>query len=144
MIVLSQVSRWCCGLTVIGVLISVSESQTQLAPSGDVVVCPGSVVMLTCNVSRSLLVWRMASPQMKLPLTLFLHSNFSRLGIPMPFAGESMLGVNVTAVALSNTSLSSSLSVDTSNYSRNLGPFLFQITCNQEGASIIGLGKLPI
>lgn len=69
----------------------------------------------------------------------FSTFDFSSLGIPMPFAGDSELGVNVTVLAVSNTSISSILSVDTSNYNLSLGPFL--VACeNREVAQIIAQG----
>ena len=84
-------------------------------PSGDVLICPGSVVEIVCNISgQSLLDWRVTQPMSSAP-SVQIFENFS-LTEPMPFG--SLQGINVTIHDGSSVSsgIVSTLTVDTSNY----------------------------
>ena len=105
-----------CCLVAVGVLavIVVMKAQVMLAPR-DVKVCPDSqdVVIITCNESRSRVRWRIKAPLMLVD-TEFADDR-DPIGIPEPFGGLAG-GVNLTVHSASDTSISSSVTVDTSYF----------------------------
>lgn len=111
-----------CCLLVSGVLSLFSaRSQVMLEPT-DVRVCPNSkdIVVIMCNESRrSVLQLRVDAPPM-LSDTVFVSETNSIIEEPVPFesrpGSSTFQGINLTVHSVSNTSISASVTIDTSNY----------------------------
>ena len=130
-----------CLIIVAGVLTSLSvKAKVMLAPR-EVRVCPGSeaVVVFTCNETRNILRWNIEAPPMFSSNQIVTSSD--PIGIPVPFAGQS--AINVTVHGVSSSGVSSSVSVDISNY--DLTKSMITITCgstvDRPSASIRYWGK---
>ena len=119
-----------CYFVAVVVLVSIVESQVQLAPR-DVQVCPDSqtVVVITCNETRSRLRWRIEAPPM-LSDTVFVTDQ-DPIGTMEPFESRTGLGVlpgvNLTVHSLSDAFVSSSVFIDTTNY--NLTGSEISVSC---------------
>ncbi len=123
----------------------IALSLAQLTPSGDVFVCPGTVVEITCNVSTGFLQWGVQSPQIHPKQSLGISYDFfdySRLGIPRPYAGNSAPGVTETTHALSASGVSSSLTVNTTYHNLTAGPIV--VTCASASTASITLAGIAI
>ena len=112
---------------------------SQLSPSGDVRVCPDAVVEITCNVSHStrLITWTIVQPMSNLEYQNLIETDdLPEIGVPIP---HSLPGINVTLQSVTNTSIVTSLTIDTSNYIIAEKPIL--VTCSEPGqAEIINPG----
>ena len=117
--------RLILGLITLGVGV---YPQAILSPVGDVQVCPNSqdVVVITCNESRSSLQWRIET---LISADSVFVSDEDPLGIPRNFmeVGGGSPGINVTVLSASSTSVSSSVTVDTSQY--NLTGSRIKVLC---------------
>ncbi len=103
-------------MSLLYIIIVLAVSVAQLSPSGDVRVCLGAVVEVTCNISRSssFLSWLVTRPRSIGTSPNFLETNdLPEIGVPVP---HGLPGINVTIYNVTDTSIVSNLTLDTSNY----------------------------
>ncbi len=117
-------------------------SVAQLSPSGDVQVCLGAVVEVTCNISRSfsILSWEVVPPLRSNPVASFTDTNsLPEIGVPVP---HSLSGINLTIHNVTDTSIVSNLTVNTSNFNITDDPIGVRCTGADGEAAIRNFGQL--
>ena len=124
---------WC---VVMGVLVSVRYSQTQLTPSGDVLVCPHSTVEITCNVTGNVNhQWRVMSSSLveRVSYPIFQDTMVGTL-----LTSPRTPGITVMVHVVSSTGISSSLTVNTANYSLPI-----TVECDKTG-EVVGTASIGL
>ena len=110
---------------------SVRYSQTQLTPSGDVLICPHSTVEFTCNAMGNAVPYRWDVMGPGIPTGLSYPIVLSTM-VGEPLQATGVPGIAVIPHVVSSTGISSSLTVDTANYNLSLGPITVECTQGQE------------
>ena len=129
-------SFWCVVIAIV-----LKFSQAQLAPSGQVLVCPDTILEMTCNeTEENFLQWIVMSQQIQPPVPYaILSSDQSSVGRPLSESPRAP-GITATPRIVSSAIISSTLTVDVSRYDlRTRGPI--EVSCTEEYAAIRLFGK---